>query len=81
MDDLISRQQAIDTAKDPIITVEGYEMHNQAVMNDCYLRLPCGICRLTMTDCPKVSEVYSITSTWVSANCEVNIHTNNEVTE
>lgn len=45
----------------------------------CYLRLPCGVCRLTMTDCPKVSEVYSITSTWVSANCEVNIHTNNEV--
>ena len=40
--------------------------------SDCYLRLPCGICRLTMTDCPKVSEVYSITTTWVTTNCEVN---------
>lgn len=38
----------------------------------CYLRLPCGICRLTMTNCPKVSEIYSITPTWVMANCEVN---------
>ena len=47
----------------------------------CYLRLPCGICRLTMTDCPKVGEVYSITTTWGSTNCEANIHTNNEVTE
>lgn len=47
----------------------------------CYLRLPHGVCRLTMTNCPKVSEVYSITPTWVSANCEVNIHTNNEVRE
>ena len=35
MDDLISRQQAIDIAKDLTITVEGYEMHNQAVMNYC----------------------------------------------
>lgn len=26
---------------------------------DCYMRLPCGICRLTMTDCPKVSHTYS----------------------
>lgn len=49
----------------------------------CYLRLPCGICSLTMTNCPKVSEVYSITPKWVSASstCEVNIHTNNEVTK
>lgn len=38
----------------------------------CYLRLPCGICRLTMTDCPKVSETYTITSSWVSSSCEVN---------
>ena len=48
---------------------------------DCYLRLPCGICRLMMTNCPKVSEVYSIIPTWVSTNCEVNIHTNNEEAE
>ena len=33
--DAISRQQAIDIAKDLTITVEGYEMHNQAVMNYC----------------------------------------------
>ena len=46
----------------------------------CYLRLPCGVCRLTMTNCPKVSKVYySITPTWVSSTCEVNTHTNNEV--
>ena len=47
----------------------------------CYLRLPCGICRLTMTNCPKVSGVYWITPTWVSTNCEVNTYTNNEVPE
>lgn len=45
-------------------------------MNDnqenCYLRLPCGICRLTMTNCPKVSDVYSITSTCFKASCEAN---------
>ena len=50
-------------------------------MSYCYLRLPCGICRLTMTDCPKVNEIYSIASTWASTNCEVNIHTNNEETK
>ena len=33
--DCISRQQAIDIAKDLTITVEGYEMHNRAVMNYC----------------------------------------------
>ena len=33
--DCISRQQAIDIAKDLTITVEGYEMHNQAVLNYC----------------------------------------------
>ena len=33
--DCISRQAAIDIAKDLTITVEGYEMHNQAVMNYC----------------------------------------------
>ena len=35
MSDAISRQQAINIAKDLTITVEGYEMHNQAVMNYC----------------------------------------------
>lgn len=40
----------------------------------CYLRLPCGICRMTMTDCPKEDYVYStLTPTvWLSTNCEVN---------
>ena len=33
--DCISRQQAIDIAKELTITIEGYEMHNQAVMNYC----------------------------------------------
>ena len=33
--DAISRQQAIDIAKELTITREGYEMHNQAVMNYC----------------------------------------------
>ena len=54
-------------------------------MNDeqeyCYLRLPCGICRLTMSNCPKVNMVYSLYSSWVSPSCEVNIHTNNEETD
>ena len=35
MDDLISRRQAIDIAKELTITIEGYEMHNQAVTNYC----------------------------------------------
>lgn len=35
MDDLISRQAAVDIAKELTITIEGYEMHNQAVMNYC----------------------------------------------
>ena len=35
MDRLISQQAAIDIAKELTITVEGYEMHNQAVMNYC----------------------------------------------
>ena len=54
-------------------------------MNDeqeyCYLRLPCGICRLTMTDCPKANIAYSVHTSWVSPRCEVNIHTNNEETK
>lgn len=48
----------------------------------CYLRLPCGICRLTMTDCPKLNQLaYITTSTGTTPSCEVNIHTNNEVAE
>ena len=35
MDKLISQQAAIDIAKELTITVKGYEMHNQAVMNYC----------------------------------------------
>ena len=31
--DLISRQAAVDIAKDLIITINGYEQHNQAVNN------------------------------------------------
>ena len=33
MDDLISRQEAVDIATDLIITINGYEQHNQAVNN------------------------------------------------
>ena len=35
MSDLISRQAAIDIAPKLIITLDGYEMHNQAVANYC----------------------------------------------
>lgn len=35
MTDLISKQMAIDIAKELTIISEGYEMHNQAVMNYC----------------------------------------------
>jgi hypothetical protein len=35
MDDLISRHAAIDIAPKLIITLDGYEMHNQAVANYC----------------------------------------------
>ena len=33
MDDLISRKEAVDIAKDLIITINGYEQYNQAVNN------------------------------------------------
>ncbi len=35
MNDAINRQAAIDIAKELTITIEGYEMHNQAVMDYC----------------------------------------------
>lgn len=35
MSDLISRQAAIDIAQKLIITLDGYEMHNQAITNYC----------------------------------------------
>ena len=35
MSELIDKQAAVDIAKELTITVEGYEMHNQAVMNYC----------------------------------------------
>lgn len=42
MEQLISRQAAIDIVKELTITIEGYEMHNQAVMDYCaeIMRLP-----------------------------------------
>ena len=46
-------------------------------MNDyqeyCNLRLPCGICRLTMTTCPKLNQLaYITTFTGATASCEAN---------
>jgi hypothetical protein len=35
MSDLISRQAAVDIAPKLIVTLDGYEMHNQAVANYC----------------------------------------------
>ena len=51
--------------------------------NYCYLRLPCGVCRLTMTDCPKVNQfTYITTSTGTMPSCEINMYTERkEVTE
>lgn len=41
----------------------------------CYLRLPCGICRLTMTDCPKLNQLtYITTSTGITPSCEANMY-------
>ena len=55
MSELIDKQAAVDIAKELTITVEGYEMHNQAVMNYCaeIMQLPsvqpdiitCGDCK------------------------------------
>ena len=47
-------------------------------MNDyqeyCNLRLPCGICRLTMTTCPKLNQLaYITTLTGATASCEANM--------
>lgn len=37
----------------------------------CGLRLPCGICRLTMTTCPKLNQLAYITiSTGTTPSCE-----------
>lgn len=49
----------------------------------CYLRLPCGVCRLTMTDCPKLNQlVYVTTLTGTTPSCEANMYTEKrEVTE
>ena len=53
-DDSISRKAAIDITKELTITVEGYEMHNQAVMNYCaeIMQLPSAqpFHNITMTD-------------------------------
>ena len=48
-------------------------------MNDeqeyCYLRLPCGVFRLTMTDCPKLNQLAYITTwTGTTSSCEVNMY-------
>ena len=48
-------------------------------MNDeqeyCYLRLPCGVCRLTMTDCPKLNQLaYVTTLTGTTPSCEINMY-------
>lgn len=41
----------------------------------CYLRLPCGICRLTMMDCPKLNQLaYITTSTGTTPSCETNMY-------
>ena len=40
----------------------------------CNLRLPCGICRLTMTSCPKINQfTYRTALTSTSASCEANV--------
>ena len=42
----------------------------------CYLRLPCGICRLTMMTCPKLNQLaYITTFTGATASCETNMYT------
>lgn len=49
--------------------------------NDCYLRLPCGVCRLTMTDCVKVNPI-TWTAVSTSTNYEADMTANEkEVTE
>ena len=56
-------------------------------MNDeqeyCYMCLLCGICRLTMTTCPKLNQLAYITTwTGATASCETNMYTEKrEVTE
>lgn len=41
----------------------------------CSLRLPCGICRLTMTDCPKLNQLaYITTLTGTTPSCEANMY-------
>lgn len=65
-----------------------YCMQRGDNMNDeleyCYLRLPCGVCRLTMTDCPKLNQLaYITTYTGTTPSCEANMYTErwqNEVT-
>ena len=41
----------------------------------CNLCLPCGICRLTMTTCPKLNQLaYITTFTGATASCESNMY-------
>lgn len=51
--------------------------------NYCYLRLPCEVCRLTMTDCPKLNQLaYVTTLTGTTPSCEANMYAERkEVTE
>ena len=43
--------------------------------SECYLRLPCGVCRLTMTDCPKLNQLaYVTTLTGTIPSCETNMY-------
>ena len=51
--------------------------------SECYLRLPCGVCRLTMTDCPKLNQLsYITTLTGTTSSCDANMYIKREkVTE
>ena len=38
---------------------------NTVYIAECGHRLPCGICRLTMCNCPK-GNLYNVTPTWIT---------------
>lgn len=63
--DLISRQAAIDIAKEFTITLDGYEMNNQAVMNYCaeIMQLP--------PIQPKRGKWIKNEATWTGYTCSV----------
>ena len=81
MSEINFKQMIEDLAKEYIsgyVNTEGTGINNSSTAtttssiisnyNDCSHRLPCGICKLTMMQCPKHYETVTINPLWTAAN-------------